>query len=374
MAGDSALGREALAGIEPRLQALLSRFVRSTRPAELIGDDPQGLETLRDVARLRVVGLLAPTEADADGARPALSGHSKELFVRRIAAELERRPLRINRDEHRRQVVDMLRNLGVWNHYELLRVGRHQDEQAIHQAYIEVASLAHPSHAERLGLEGKTAALDLLFEATTEAYLDLTHPDRRRAYDRDLGPALEGPASETRRREKASVARDMYVRARRMAMEQDLQPVLELMQQAVQLDPQAEYYKLLGDVQRRNPQWKAGALASYRDAVRCRPDDPELRLAFARALEEGDDREQAGIQYRAALELRPNDEKLVTALEDFENATSGKKSRRGAGKASGSKKKDREKDKDKQEDKEDDGGGMFPTFRALFRRGKRDES
>jgi curved DNA-binding protein CbpA len=364
MTGESALSEEALGGIEPRLQPLLSRFVRARRAAELVDEGTEGLETLRDLARLRAVGLLAPAPSEGDGARTALSKRSKELFVRRIAREIERRPLRLNRDEHRRLVVELVRSLGVSNHYELLRVGRHQDEQAIHQAYVDLASLAHPSHAARIGLEGKSAPLDLLFEAATEAYLVLSHPDRRRDYDRELGADTVGPASAERRREKAGVAREMYARARHMALEEDMQAVLELMRQAVQLDPQADYYKLLGDVQRRNPLWKAGALASYRDAVRCRPDDPALRLAFARALEEGGDRTQAGIQYRAALELRPHDVELLEALENFESEPSRRKRKKP--------KKDRGRDADGDEaDSRGDGGGggLFPTLRRLFRRG-----
>jgi curved DNA-binding protein CbpA len=241
-----------------------------------------------------------------------------------------------------------VRNVGVFNHYELLGVGRHQDEQAIHQAYVAVASVAHPLHAEKLGLGGKTAALDLLFEATTEAYLVLSHPDRRRAYDRDLSPEIGGsPPSEDRRREKAGIAREMYGRARRMVMEHEFQGVIELMQQAVQLDPKAEYYALLGQVQRRNPQWKTGAVASYRDAVRCRPDDADLRFSFAQMLEEMGDRKQAGVQYRAALELRPNDIKLQEALELFENPP--KPPRKST-------------------------GGLMASLRALLRRGDRSES
>ena len=319
MTGGTPLADQALAVLEPRLQALLSRFVKPRRGSELIGDDEAGFETLRDLARLRVVGLLTPSDADGERSRNALTGRSRELFLRRIARELERKPLRINSDEHRRQVIELVRNLGVFDYYDLLRAGRHVDEQAIHQAYVEVAKLAHPSHAEALGLDGRAAPLDLLFDAATEAYLVLSHPDRRRGYDRDLAPEVSGTAIEERRREKASVARDMYLRARRLALEQEYQPILELMQQAIQLDPQAEYYKLLGDVQRRNPQWKGGALSSYRDAVRCRPNDADLRLAFAQLLEELGDRKQAGIQYRAALELRPGDEKLQSALDLFEN-------------------------------------------------------
>ncbi len=148
----------------------------------------------------------------------------------------------------------------------------------------------------------------------------LSHPDRRRAYDRDLSPEVgSAPVSEDRRREKAGIARDLYGRARRLVLQHEFQVVVELMRQAVLLDPKAEYYALLGDVQRRNPQWKAGAVASFRDAVRCRPDDADLRLSFAQILEEMGDRKQAGVQYRAALELRPHDLKLQEALDLFEN-------------------------------------------------------
>ena len=320
MGSDSPLAAEALTRVSPRLQALLSRFIKARRAAELIDEDEAGLELLRDIARLAAVGLLARNDGAVEVEKGALSDRSKELFLRRIEGELARKPLRINSDDHRRKVIELLRNVGVFNHYELLAVGRHQDEQAIHQAYVAVASLAHPSHAEKLGLGVKTAALDLLFEAATEAYLVLSHPDRRRAYDRELSPEVGGgPASEERRREKAAIARDMFGRARRLVMEHEFQQVVELMQQAVQLDPKAEYYALLGKVQRRNPQWKAGAVASFRDAVRCRPDDAELRFSFAQILEEMGDRKQAGVQYRAALELRPNDVKLQEALELFEN-------------------------------------------------------
>jgi curved DNA-binding protein CbpA len=375
MAKRGGLAEQALADLDPRRQALLRRFVKSRRAVELVTDDEAGFETLRDLARLSVVGLLAAAELDERGAPAALSDRSKELFLRRIERELERRPLTLNPEEHRGRVVELLRNLGTWNHYELLRVGRHADEHAIHQAYVEIAGIVHPSHAAALGFERRAAALEPLFEAATEAYLVLSHPDRRRAYDRDLGPEVAGPASDDRRREKASVARDMYRRARRMALADEYQPVLELMQQAILLDPQAEYYRLLGDVQRRNPQWKSGAVASYRDAVRCRPNDADLRLAFAQVLEELGDRKQAGIQYRAALELRPGDETLQAALDAFEHPKRAKKAKAAKGRdqddaaAAGGDAKKSAGGKAKGKATDGDDGGLFPTFKKLFRRG-----
>jgi DnaJ-domain-containing protein 1 len=210
MGSDSPLAAEALSSISPRLQGLLSRFLKPRRPAELIDDDEAGWEVLRDIARLVVVGLLTRAEGEVEPQQGALTDRSKELFTRRIEGELARKPLRLNVDDHRRKVIDLLRNVGVFNHYELLGVGRHQDEQAIHQAYVALASIAHPSHAERLGLGAKPAALEMLFEAATEAYLVLSHPDRRRAYDRDLTPEIDtGPVTEDRRREKAGIAREL---------------------------------------------------------------------------------------------------------------------------------------------------------------------
>ena len=129
-----------------------------------------------------------------------------------------------------------------------------------------------------------------------------------------------------------------------MILEEHFQPVLELMQQAIQLDPQAEYYVLKGEVQARNPEWQAGAVASYRDALRCRPDDADLRLKFGKALEKMGDKTQAGIQYRAALELRPNDVEAQSHLESFEEST------------------------------EPEERGLMTSLKTLFQRGDRDRA
>jgi DnaJ-class molecular chaperone len=387
MAGGSKLAIEALAALDPAAQALLTRLVKARPAAELVDDRDSGLDTLRVLARLRVDGLVAPVAGTAEDTGGGLSSSSRDLFLRRIEREIERRPLRLNRDDHRKKLTEMLRNLGVVTHYQLLGVERHADERAIHQAYVDVGRHVHPLHAATLGLDDKAAALELLFERATEAYLVLSHPDRRRAYDRDLPAEEGGPASEERRREKANVAREMYARARRMAMEHEFQAVMELMQQAVQLDPQAEYYALLGDVQRRNPQWHAGALQSYREAVRCRSNDADLRLSFAQVLEELGDRKQAEVQYRAALELRPGDEKLQEAFAEFEQGAKKKKKKGGDAKTSkrapeksvkariefdfdeaGFDGEDRKESRKKSDD--DDDGGMFPTFTKLFRRKK----
>ncbi len=82
MGSDSPLAVEALRRITPRLQALLSRFIKARQPAELIEDDQAGLELLRDLARLVVVGLLAPTDVEVEAPRTTLSDRSKELFLR----------------------------------------------------------------------------------------------------------------------------------------------------------------------------------------------------------------------------------------------------------------------------------------------------
>ncbi|MEE2777090.1 MAG: DnaJ domain-containing protein, partial [Acidobacteriota bacterium] len=240
--------------------SLRARLLRPKPIEDVLDESDDAREVLRRLVQLQAVGLLTQVSETDPQASISLSRVSLELFLGRVGRDLEARGVEGSPESRCIRVADVLRNFGVWTHYELLGVGRHDDEASIHRGYVELAKVSHPNNAARLGLEGQDAALLTIFEVATQAYLTLSNPDRRKEYDRDLGPEIAEPHSEQRRLEKASVARDMYLRARRMMLEEEFQPVLELMRQAIRLDPQAEYYVLQGQVQLRNPDWKSGAV------------------------------------------------------------------------------------------------------------------
>ncbi len=366
----SRLGASALPDIGEGLEALLSKFLQPRTLGEVVPDGEEEAAFLEGLVRLRTVGLLEPvSEKGVEKAR-GISTHSRELFLSRIRLELESRPPTLSPEQHRTWLADMLRNVGGWNSYEILGLDRHSDEPAIHRSFVNAACLAHPDNGSKLSLEGREAALDLIFDKVTEAYLQLSHPDRRRQYDHELGPEVRQALSEERQEEKSGVAREMYSRAKFLYMQEDFQGVLDLMQQAVILDSQAEYYKLLGEVQRRNPEWKRGAVESFREAVRLRPEDAKLRLSFGQVLEESGDERQAMVQYRAALELRPDLEDAQEALADLEDPKGKKRKKQEKQARAKASARAAKKPRRGEESAEEEPEGMFPTFTKLFRRGR----
>ena len=107
-------------------------------------------------------------------------------FSERIGRRLADRPLNLDPNSQRERIAGLLRQPGESSFYQILDLPPTATAQEIHEAYEQLAALVHVSNAPRLGLNGREAVLEVLFERLTEAYLNLSHPDRRKAYDRGL--------------------------------------------------------------------------------------------------------------------------------------------------------------------------------------------
>jgi curved DNA-binding protein CbpA len=213
------------------------------------------------------------------------------LFSERIARSLAERPLDLELEEHREQVAALLREVGGASFYELLAVGPTSSPEKVHEGYERIARTVHPSHAPGLGLEGHEGVLEVLFERATAAYITLSHPGRRRDYDRELGPNA-WPASGTgpsRAEENRARARAYFARASAYAAKDEFHFAIELLREAVRIDPQAKYYALLGDLQTRNQNWLRHAADSYARALEIGGPDPDVEAAMARVRRHIDD-------------------------------------------------------------------------------------
>src|ERR1044072_8825399 len=109
------------------------------------------------------------------------------LFAERIGRSLDARPLDLAPEAHRQAVASLIGRLGTASFYELLSVAPGASQAEIHDAYERLARMVHPRHAAILGIAGRQGVLDLLLERATRAYLTLSHPGRRKDYDRELG-------------------------------------------------------------------------------------------------------------------------------------------------------------------------------------------
>lgn len=297
--------------------ALLERLQDPATVGDLL--DEVGLHRYPLLCRLGRFRALGWLHREPDQGVAGFTRAVAQRFAERIEKSLDRRPLAMDPKSHRELLADLLAGVGGQTHYELLSVDPKASMEGIHEAYDELARLVHPGHSSALGLTGREAPLEVLFERATEAYFTLSDPRRRAAYDRDLGVGMAEPVrvgAEERAEEKKELARGYYERARRMLDTPEAHFAVDLMKDAVRYDPRPEYYALLGEAQSRNPHWQRHAVESFGKALELDGHDLQTRLRLGQVLEEMGRLEEARIQYRRTLhQLDGEDTDLIAQAE-----------------------------------------------------------
>lgn len=240
-------------------------------------------------------------------------------FSDRIARSLEKKPLELEPDEHRRLLADLLARVGELNHYQLLEIGENATAGEIYDGYVERARLVHPSHVPRLALEGLAVGPELLFERSTLAYLTLSDEERRLAYHVEIGLTAPGsgpvPIGEERLAEEREVAERNYQTAKRLADDGEYYYAIELLHVATRMAPRAAHYALLARCQSQNPMWLRKAVENYHRALELDPSDDSSRLAAAELFERDGNTAMARREYLALLERVPGHPDAVDALK-----------------------------------------------------------
>ncbi len=321
LGGESALLRtsagtpalEQLPGLEPDMANVMVSLARPAGLSALLrGAGADRLSLLRALARLWSVGLVVQagderTDSSEGWGRAILSPRVLEQFTARIAENLESDPLKLDSEAHRARLASLLSGLGKMNFYQLLDIDPRADGDEVFKAYSRLARVVHPCHAERLGLEGKEVAVSVMFEKATEAYLTLSDPRRRASYNTVAGVHVEVEVGQEQRdEEKRAIAEQNYRRAASCLSQMDFSLAVDLLKEAARMDPRPEYFARLGLAQSKNPNWHRHAVESYGRAVELDPDNAGTRAAYGTLLEEMDRRDEAREQYKAALELMPD--------------------------------------------------------------------
>src|SRR3954447_6610125 len=204
-------------------------------------------------------------------------------FSERIARRLAESPLSdLDAGFHQKRVAGLLRRVGEASFYQILDLPPTATAQEIHEAYDQMARLVHPANALRLGLQGREGVLEMLFERLTQAYLNLSQPERRKSYDRELSMQLwtAKPAPDQRRDEVREVADRYHKRALELIAKDEFYLAIELLREAVRISPQAELYALLGRLQAKKPRWLRAAAESLQRAVVLGSRDADLPAAL----------------------------------------------------------------------------------------------
>ncbi len=317
---------DQLPPLDPEMAGALVSLETPTQVHDLLrGAARDRLGRMRGLAKLWAVGLVTATEGPGgSGRQELLSPKMLAGFVERIGEDLRRNPLELDSEEHRARLAEMLGSLGEKNHYELLGLEPRTAAEEVFGAYHEIARVVHPLHAERLGFKGKEAAMQVLFERATEAYLTLSDPRRRASYNTVAGIQIgQAVDASQREEEKRSLARQSYRRASSCLSEMDYSQAIDLLKEAVRMDPRPEYYVRLGMAQSKNPHWRPQALISLERAREMAPDDAGVLVAYGGLLESMERVEDARRQYQAALELMPDHVEARDAIERLGGQTPG---------------------------------------------------
>jgi tetratricopeptide (TPR) repeat protein len=212
-----------------------------------------------------------------------------QLLSARVERGLAERPLGLDPAAHRQLVADLLGRVGEASFYDLLGVGPGASEEEVHGAYDRLARLVHPSHARALGLSGKEGVLELLFERATQGYLTLSHPDRRKRYDGnigDIGAGLWAPGTARNAEERRQMARRYFAKATLLAASEEYHQAVELLRTAARIDPRAEYYALLGQLEAKNPHWYRMAEDHLSQAIELGGPNQGLEATLAQVREQ----------------------------------------------------------------------------------------
>lgn len=312
ISGADAEGPADLLGLSPEERFVLERLRGPMPVRQLLAEAPEGPgETLVRVAQLRAVGLVVPVRKPGHKSAGVAATEDGRLLLEklseRIRGRLEEEPIELGEAEHRALVGDLLARFGGLDHYELLGVKPDASEAKIQEAYERIARRVHPSHAARLGLTGRAAALGMLFESVTTAYRTLSDPESRRRYNErhliDVSPEI---SASDRLEEARTVARSHFERALAYSSAGDVHSAIQLLEQASRLDPRSEYLSHLARHLARNPNWRERALETYRAALELDPNDAEIRYEMGMLHEELGDLARARASYSAALSAVPS--------------------------------------------------------------------
>ncbi len=312
-----------LPGIEPEDAFLFTRLATPLTVAELVAQSslPRA-ETLARLVRLRAVGLIAPPGGTKVELVTPSEKSATPALLRRIAEDLEARPLRLMVGEHRDRVAKLLGRFGALDYYELLEVAPGATDDEVHRGFVELARLVHPSHAARLQLHSGAGVLQVLFDRAVEAYLTLSDFRKRIAYNAAAGVTgmKARKLAEELEAERVRTARRSYEMATELALAEDYHYAIELLKQAVDADPKPEYFALLAGCQAKNENWRVQAAENARQAIARRPNDAGYRCLLARILEESGDGPGAVAAYTSALDIVPAHAEARAGLERLASA------------------------------------------------------
>jgi len=268
--------------LTPQEGYLLSRVDGTTTAAQLQRMVPMpGAEFSRALAALLVAGVLETREASS--ARPLAP--AKVEAPQEPAAEEEIQYTAHQQREYS-EVLKLAAEIRHKDYYRRLGLAKGATQEQIHSTFLVLAKLYHPDRSREAHLVSLRNELAEIYSAVQEAYDTLGSADKRAQYEKTLstasGSQVDAFKEEQRRRAARGAVVDANVaRARELARAGDVGMAVQLLDQAVRLDPKAENLLLLARLEFKNPMWSQRALDHLKHAVALSPEYTDAWLELA---------------------------------------------------------------------------------------------
>jgi len=231
---------------------------------------------------------------------------------------------------HRALIHGTYRRIDWLSHYDLLGVKSDAAAEEIDAAYTRLSTLFDPELRRRPDLANCGRELTVLSQRLREAHETLSRPESRAAYDLTIRKAeallvegssetpLAAPERRTREKVRRWTASCNFRRAQELIEEKDFYPAIQMLEEAVQFEPDnPDYRLLLGQAKLKNRWWREEGIEQLEEAARLDPSCAEAQATLAEAYLEQGDAEMALTCARTALNVAPPEEK--DAYRELEN-------------------------------------------------------
>jgi len=215
------------------------------------------------------------------------------------------------------EVIKLASEIGHRDYFRRLGLAPGATPDQVHSRYLDSVKLYHPDRAREPHLLSLRNELAQIYSALQEAYDTLGSPERKVRYEQTLSTSQRVDTfkeDERRRLARTAVVDANLKRAHELLRAGDVGMAVQLLDQAVRLNPTAENLLMLARAEFKNPMWSQRALDHLKHAVALAPEFTEawLELANFWATRNMIDRQQQCLQ--KILEYDPHNPDVKTAV------------------------------------------------------------
>ncbi len=224
--------------------------------------------------------------------------------------------------EQQREFEDVVKLSAECRHrdyYNRLGLNRGASRDQIQSRFRDMARAFHPDRAQEPHLRPLRRELAEIYAALQESRDTLLDPERKKRYDESLrsrGPeGADFQEAERRRRARQELVQANVRRAHELMRVGDIGMAVQLLDQAVRLDPQPETLLTLAQLEFRNPMWAQRALDRLRRAVTVAPQCTEAWLELAKFWGQRGKTDKQQQCLEKILDYEPGNTKAISALD-----------------------------------------------------------